>query len=232
MPPSLDTLACRCKTVFATCKVLHFDSVLWWGGFPTLCSPSTCFFFGLQAFVGSLRITLVELATGNAAWTSTQPLSIARGAHTVQWVCVKGSYAPSSEDGNCTGWDQILAEANQCTRSTCVANFDVLGPAGVAPLSSNQQLLLPPGNLKVAMDAVVTTVVGEPNSVGLIPVTVTATATAVLVTLTTLSSGVFSDNVFLLTQHTPVELLFTPYGLPDAAALRSSLRTVHLAQYL
>ena len=231
-PPPLIPLPAVAKQFLPPAKSCILTLFCGGGGFPTLCSPSTCFFFGLQAFVGSLRITLVELATGNAAWTSTQPLSIARGAHTVQWVCVKGSYAPSSEDGNCTGWDQILAEANQCTRSTCVANFDVLGPAGVAPLSSNQQLLLPPGNLKVAMDAVVTTVVGEPNSVGLIPVTVTATATAVLVTLTTLSSGVFSDNVFLLTQHTPVELLFTPYGLPDAAALRSSLRTVHLAQYL
>ena len=59
-----------------------------------------------------------------------------------------------------------------------------------------------------------------------------ATATALLVTLTTLAPGVFSDNVFLLTQHVPVELLFTPYGPVDPSELRASLRIVHLAEYM
>ena len=77
-----------------------------------------------------------------------------------------------------------------------------------------------------------TTVVGSPNADGHIPVTVTASATALLVTLTTLAPGVFSDNVFLLTEHAPAEIFFRPYGRADVSALRSSLRTVHLAQYL
>ena len=193
---------------------------------------------GKTAFYGSLRLTLTELATGAAAWTSMLPLSIARGAHTVQWVCAKGVL---TRGNNCTSWEDILADA-QCTKATCVLNADVLGaatPIGIptsaataALLSSNQQLLLPPGDLAVATDAVVTAVVGAPNANGLIPVTVSASATALLVTLTTLAHGVFSDNVFLLTQHAPAELLFTPYGLVDAATLRASLRIVHLAQYL
>jgi beta-mannosidase len=187
---------------------------------------------GKTAFMGSLRLTLTELATGAAAWTSTLPLAIARGAHTVQWVCAKGAYTPTA--ANCTSWDDILADAH-CTRATCVFNADVMGPsttAASALLSSNQQLLLPPGDLEVVAGAVVTAVVGAPNADGTIPVTVSATATAVLVTLTTLASGVFSDNVFLLTQHAPAELLFTPYGPADADTLRTSLRIVHLAQTL
>jgi hypothetical protein len=119
-----------------------------------------------------------------------------------------------------------------------VFNADVLDAdtdaqsATRTPLSSNQQLLLPPGELEVVLDAAVTAVVGATNADGLIPVTVSANATALLVTLTTLAHGVFSDNVFLLTQHAPVELLFTPYGDPDPAALRASLRVAHLAQYM
>jgi len=191
---------------------------------------------GKTAFTGSLRLSLIALSTGRTAWTSTQPLSIARGAHTVQWVCVRGTYAPGA---NCTAWDQILTDA-QCTKATCVFNADVLNgsdsslasSASATLLSSNQQLLLPPGQLEVAPNAIVTAVVGTPNADGLIPVTVTATATALLVTLTTLAPGVFSDNAFLLTQHAPVVLLFTPYGPADAAALRASLRVVHLAEYL
>jgi hypothetical protein len=291
---------------------------------------------GKTAFTGSLRLTLTRLSTGVAAWTSTQPLSIARGAHTVQWVCVKdaadvfepatfppqltsetqgvcesksfepgydykngqqnhgnatspadccakctvyagfpkgakctawtyaagtcwfktnsngrrkehknvtsGSFVaptpaptpiPSAGGFNCTSWEKILADAN-CTNATCVFTADVLGSdaaATAAPLSSNQQLLLPPGDLKVA-NAAVKAVVGATNADGLIPVTVSANATALLVTLTTLAHGVFSDNVFLLTQHAPVELLFTPYGPADVATLRASLRIAHLAQYL
>eukprot|EP00040_Diaphanoeca_grandis_P027117 m.153638 g.153638 ORF g.153638 m.153638 type:complete len:1021 (-) comp30841_c4_seq6:84-3146(-) len=183
---------------------------------------------GKTAFTGTFRITLIDLSTGNIAWAATQPLAIARGAHTVQWVCAKGMY------GNCTGWDQLIAEAN-CTRTTCVANFDVLSSDENRDLlSSNQQLLAPPGDLKVVADAVVTAVVKSdtPNADGLIPVMVTSSATAVLVTLTTLASGVFSDNVFLLTPHAPVQLLFTPYGPANASELRASLRVAHLAQYL
>ena len=71
-----------------------------------------------------------------------------------------------------------------------------------------------------------------PTPDGLIPVTVSASAMAVLVTLTTLASGVFSDNAFLLTPDTPTKLLFTPYGPIDAVALKASLRIVHLAQYM
>jgi beta-mannosidase len=193
---------------------------------------------GKTAFSGSLRLTLTELATGAVAWSSTVPLSIARGAHAVQWVCVKGSSTPAT---NCTSWATILTDA-RCTRATCVFNADVLGPADTAaaantiadtpPLSSNQQLLLPPGELKVVADAVVTATIGTARADGQIPVTVKATATALLVTLTTLAHGMFSDNVFLLTQHAPMELLFTPYGPVDEAALRASLRVVHLAQYL
>jgi hypothetical protein len=191
---------------------------------------------GKTAFTGSLRLTLTDIATGAAAWTSTQPLSIARGAHTVQWVCVQGAYAPGI---NCTSWEDILTHAH-CTKATCVFNADVLDSGDVssamttpALLSSNQQLLLPPGQLQVNKNAVVTAVVGSPNADGLIPVTVSATATALLVTLTTLAPGVFSDNVFLLTQHAPVQLLFTPYGTDvDAASLRASMRVVHLAQYM
>ena len=110
-----------------------------------------------------------DLATGRAAWTGTQPLTIARGAHTVQWVCAKGLYAPGA---TCTGWDQILAAAN-CSTVSCVCNFDVLAPgaaaaagaAATAPavLSSNQQLLAPPGDLQVVRDTVVTAVVGYGN---------------------------------------------------------------------
>lgn len=187
---------------------------------------------GKAEFTGSLRLTLTELATGGAAWTSTVPLSIARGAHTVQWVCAK-----AQSGGNCTAWADILQDAH-CTRATCVFNADVLGSSADedAPpplLSSNQQLLLPPGDLSVVADAVVTAVVGAPNKEGKVPVTVSATATAVLVTLTTLESGVFSDNVFLLTPQAPIVVLFTSYAGPvDAKALRASLRVVHLAQYL
>tara|TARA_B110000208_G_scaffold178728_2_gene226867 strand:- start:112 stop:471 length:360 start_codon:yes stop_codon:yes gene_type:complete len=111
------------------------------------------------------------------------------------------------------------------------SNADENGPPLL--LSSNQQLLLPPGDLSVVADAVVTAVVGAPNKEGKVPVTVSATATAVLVTLTTLESGVFSDNVFLLTPQAPIVVLFTSYAGPvDAKALRASLRVVHLAQYL
>lgn len=169
--------------------------------------------------------------------SGTQPLAIARGAHTVQWVCANGTYTPGA---TCTGWDQILAAA-KCTRASCVCNFDVLAPAAAAAtedgvsgavISSNQQLLAPPGELHVVRDAVVTAAVGPPTADGLIPVTVSASATAVLVTLTTLASGVFSDNAFLLTPDAPAKLLFTPYGPTDAVALKASLRIAHLAQYM
>jgi len=179
------------------------------------------------AFEGSLRLTLIRLLTGATAWNETLPLAIARGAHTVQWVCVKGGDSGT----NCTGWDEILNSAN-CTRSTCVFNADVFGQEGTKPISSNQQPLLPPGKLQVARDVAVTSVVGEVNAEGLIPVIVRSNGTALLVTLTTLAAGVFSDNVFLLTQYAPAELLFTPYGPPDVATLKASLRTVHLAQYM
>eukprot|EP00038_Savillea_parva_P028912 m.67751 g.67751 ORF g.67751 m.67751 type:complete len:1029 (+) comp8463_c0_seq1:39-3125(+) len=190
---------------------------------------------GKTPFVGALRTSLIKLATGESVWNATQPLSIARGAHTVQWVCVKGTYAP---DTNCTSWDTVLADAG-CTTATCVFNADVFNTSTVVaastsdrPLSSNQQLLLPPGQLQVVLDANVSAVVGAANADGTIPVTVTATATALLVTLTTLAPGVFSDNVFLLTPHTPAALVFTPYGQVTADDVRSSLRVVHLAQYL
>ena len=186
---------------------------------------------GKAAFTGSLRLTLTNIATGAAAWNSTLPLRIARGAHAVAWVCVKGVMAPGV---SCTSWAQILGDA-KCTPATCVFNADVFGGGSAAsapPLSFNQQLLLPPGDLQVPADAVVTAVVGAPDANGLIPVTVSATQTALLVTLTTLAPGVFSDNTFLLTHHAPAKLLFTPYGPVDAAALRDSLRITHLAQNL
>eukprot|EP00051_Salpingoeca_urceolata_P032135 m.14426 g.14426 ORF g.14426 m.14426 type:complete len:1101 (+) comp4797_c0_seq1:117-3419(+) len=184
---------------------------------------------GKDPFEGQLRLSLTRLDTGGVAWSATRALDIARGAHTAQWVCIKGGTSPGT---NCTGWDDILSQA-RCTKVTCVFNADVQGDTGNAVLSSNQQLLAPPGELKVPTDAKVTATVGATrNDAGGIPVTVKATKTALLVTLTTLAWGVFSDNVFLLTPQAPITLHFIPYGTVDAQTLRASLRVVHLAQYL
>ena len=188
---------------------------------------------GKEAFSGALRLALIRLATGLEAWSTLQPLGIGPGAHTVQWLCAAGG-APNGT--HCTPWATLLAGAG-CTRSTCVLNANVHGPGAegtLGPLlSANQQLLAPPGQLEVPSEAAVTAVVGAADPVGHIPVTVRTTATALLVTLTTLAPGVFSDNVFLLTEHEPVALVFEPRGASvSPELLRQSLRVVHLAQYL
>ena len=113
----------------------------------------------------------------------------------------------------------------------------VTGGTGTS-ISRNVLPFQPPKTMKLPA-AIVSVVVGEPaaGTAG-VPLTITSTATALYVTLTTLASGRFSDNSFLLqttSASTPATIYFLPwgeFGATELALLKSSIRIEHLQENL
>ena len=102
-------------------------------------------------------------------------------------------------------------------------------------ISRNVLPFQPPKAMKLAA-AVVSVAVGLPAGAAGVPLTLTATATALYVTLTTLASGRFSDNSFLLqttSASAPTIVYFLPwgeFGAPELALLKASIRVEHLQE--
>ena len=187
----------------------------------------------LQAFAGSLTVSLLALATGRETVVSTAPLALPRGGGAFQYACMGGSGSPFNS--TCPPISAVLGAAGcKGDGSDCVAYVRVVeGGSGVA-VDENLQLLAPPYKLALpaaAVSAAVEEGVPPRAGDGARSILVTSDAVALYVLLTSLAQGRFEDNFFLLPGG-QVRTWFIPFEGFDAGELTESLRVEHVAMYL
>ena len=164
-------------------------------------------------FSGALTISKVELATGvETVLFADAAVALPAGPGAARWLTVDASI-----DGHDFVLRGTVTDAAQGGAAVTEAFFPLLPPANWTTL--------PPA------PSVSFSVADAPNADGAsINVTVATDKTAAFVTLTTLASGRFSDNAFLLLPGART-LTFEAWGSVHEAAgvLRSTLRLDHLA---
>lgn len=180
----------------------------------------------INAFTGSVQISLIHTTTGASFAVSTVPISVARGAAAFEWFCVTGG----ANISNCQTMPAVLAAAGcNPSGSDCILiNNATSASAPGWPADENWQLLVIPGNLTLP-NAQVSFVVGQPQADGTVPITVTSSATAVYIHLVTQASGRFSENAFHIAGAGSKTIFFLPFGHLDYGALSSTTRIEHMA---
>lgn len=183
---------------------------------------------GLEAFRGDITVTAVPLSItrGTSTVIQTSPVNLPAGPGAVAYFTLAG-WSEYSD-----GRFALSVEATDTARGSIVTK-DIVLP-------------VPPTNLTL-VNATVEFTIEEPSSGGSVPIRCHSDATALYVTFTTLASGRFSENAFLLHNTSaarPHTLFFIPFegdqegtekegpasGVMDD--LRTSLRVEHLGMYL
>jgi beta-mannosidase len=178
----------------------------------------------VAGFTGTYSITALNVATGATAPVSSGPVSLARGAGAMRFICASGGA------GACPAYRAFLPSVGcSADGSDCVLLTAVTTSSG-ATVDSDVVLLTVPSSMKLPA-ATVTFSIGAPHPDSTVPITVSSTATALFVTLTTLAQGRFSDNAFLLPPGAKT-ISFIPFGTLDLPTLQSSTRVEHVRTYI
>ena len=99
--------------------------------------------------------------------------------------------------------------------------------------STNVNLLVPPKDITSLPRARINITIGELDlTSGQVPITLWSTHVALYVTMTTLASGRFSDNAFMLYANSTEIISFIAWEDFDLNVLRQSLRVESLSDYL
>jgi len=172
---------------------------------------------GVNAFMGTLTISIVNFASGKTSTVSTTNVNLAPGAGTLQWFCAKNN------GGQCASWSEVLAVGNATSPQQAILVISV--STGSTEVARNELALTTIQNMKLpkaTISAMVDSTTGQ--------ITLTTDQTAVYVTLTTMAHGRFSDNFFLLTPG-KATVDFVPFGKLDIDTLTSTLRVEHAQLY-
>jgi hypothetical protein len=127
-----------------------------------------------------------------------------------------------------------LANFSALDPSTTLLVAEVTAAGGGAVKSTNVIALSAPSKWALPNATVAVGAVAADPATGGATVVVSADQTAVYVTLTTLATGRFGENAFVLLPGQPKTVQFLRFeGQPvDLALLESSVRADHLAMYL
>jgi hypothetical protein len=185
----------------------------------------------LAPLAAEVVFAATRLADGSVAELSRAPVSLARGAGSIAWLCAGGGAAP------CRPWSALLPAAG-CAKdgADCAVTATVTSAPSGAVLAENTIFLAPPGALNVSRDVRVGFVVGDEAADGSVPVTLTpsggvAGAPALWVTLFTLAQGRFSDNFIALLSGSRV-VRFLPFAPGQRDTLAASLRVNAVGELL
>jgi len=187
----------------------------------------------VSAFVGSVAVSVLRLATASLSALKTVPVSVPRGAAAFAYYCL-GSGDPIA--GTCQPVASVLTAAGcAADGSDCVLLLNTTSAAG-AVADENWSLLATPAALAAGgalpRANVTAAVAGPPRADGSVPVTVSTDAPALLVTLTSLAQGRFEPNLLTLASAGDVQVSFLPFEGFEAQQLDDSLRVEHAALYL
>lgn len=191
----------------------------------------------INAFTGSLQLSLVHLPSGAATAVSTTPINLAPGLASFQWLCLgTGSIATG-----CQQLSQVLPTFGCSPNGTdCILLHNLTSTAGVVA-DLNYGMLSTPGVMapNLPPTAAVTALINGVDADGNAIVTVTASGgPALLIQLLTLAQGRFSVNAFHLIPSSATggvatqTVLFHPFGPLQMDILSSSLRVEHAGMYL
>ena len=182
----------------------------------------------INAFTGSLALSVMHLPTGSVTAVSTTPINLPRGAAAFQWMCL-GS---GSVGSGCTPLKQVLPTLGcSATGSDCVLVHNLTSATGLIA-DENFGLLTYPGNLSLPADVSVTVqVTGVVNPDGSAVVNVVASGPALFVHLITLAPGRFSENMLVFTGAGTKTIAFIPFGPLQLDSLTSTVRVEHLGSY-
>jgi beta-mannosidase len=164
-----------------------------------------------ERFDGTVVVRALAFATGAVRTLATVDVALAEGA---------GTSARFTVD---------LSTVDAATHLLLISCHTAAAPH--VPLSLNEELLAPPGDLHLPSATVGAAVADQANRDGTVNVTVRSSSTALYVTLTTRAHGHFSDNAFAMPPGER-QLTFVPLDTPDPRGLAASLRVEHLQPYL
>ena len=162
-----------------------------------------------RPFSGTVVVERVDFADGGATEVKSLSVDLAAGAGVTEWF--------NADIGSIDG-----------TKSVVVITVTEHGTGTVA--SENVLALSIPQHMAVER-ATISFKVGAVNSDGNVDISVTTDKLAMYVVFTTEAAGRFSDNAFLLRPGTS-SLEFVPFGKPDVALLKESLRVEDLSAYV
>ena len=178
---------------------------------------------GAAPFHGSVRISAVELSTGNSTRLLTFDARLPAGPGALRLL-------PTLPLDHIDGSTHVLlARCNVASTPAEGHRHDSLASGSL--VSRNEVLLAPPDELLLPAASVHVAVQSRRGDGDAVKLKLTANATALFVHLTTLANGRFSDNFFLLPAGSRT-VLFLPFGPLDEKLLRSSVRVDHLQHRL
>lgn len=220
-------------------KPLHYllARFLFADAFGTCGADGRCVFkndAALAGFSGQAAIELLSVASGQRAPLATVPLELPRGAGAGAWVCADGSALAPPPAAPCASWADLLPR-HGCAAggADCMLVVTLTSASLPAPLENVVLLAPPSAMLPLPPARVVASVAALPSPDGQsCAVDVSTDATALFVTLTTLASGRFSDNAFVLAKGARAALQFLAFDArADCDLLAATLRVEHVALY-
>ena len=221
-------------------KILHYmhSQSIFADVLPACSADGACYLKndGNKPFVGSVKVSLLHLATGALEAVSSTSVSLKAGAGVISPFCADGSH-PDVVDAACKPLAELSPKCLGADGKTgCMLTLDAIDSSG-ATVTHNLVAMAPPKSLALP-NASVTAKVADANNAAVVHVEATG-GTALYVVLTTELQGRFSDNAFTVRPGAPVTVTFVPFGElaaqsgPElASALGGALRVEHLAQYV